>query len=433
MLGGNSGERLSERLGIQTSADTILRRLRAQSETATDPVRVLGVDDWAWRRGQRYGTLLVDLEAHRVIELLPDRSAQSLTRWLQGHPEVEVISRDRAGAYAEAAEKGAPQAVQVADRFHLVCNFSSAIERVLEQKMPQIGEAIRRDCTRPQQEYRPEAIARTAAETRKEERRERRLNRYNEVIEMYNRGMSQAEICRATGIEKKTVRRFLRAGVFPERARPRRRPAQLDNFQPYLRRRWGEGCHNATQLWREIKDKGYPGGRGMVAQFISKLRAKGTKYFRDSASRSKPTKLISPKTIAMLLTKPQESLGPTDHATLSLLLQHCPEINELQQLGAHFKQAIQLRSVEAFTTWMEQASRSAFGAIHRFASGLRRDEAAIAAAVSSSWSNGQVEGQVHRLKLIKRQMYGRASFQLLRRRILPYQQDRCFANTYRAP
>jgi len=145
MLGGNSGERLSERLGIQTSADTILRRLRAQNETASAPARVVGVDDWAWRRGQRYGTLLVDLEAHRVIELLPDRSAQSLTRWLQGHPEVEVISRDRAGAYAEAAGKGAPQAVQVADRFHLVCNFSSAIERVLEQKMPQVREAIRRE------------------------------------------------------------------------------------------------------------------------------------------------------------------------------------------------------------------------------------------------------------------------------------------------
>jgi hypothetical protein len=130
---------------------------------------------------------------------------------------------------------------------------------------------------------------------------------------MYNGGMSQAEICRATGMEKKTVRRFLRAGVFPERSRPRRRPAQLDHFEPYPRWRWGEGCHNATQLWREIKDEGYPGGRGMVAQFISTLRAKGTKYFRDSASRSRPTKLISPKAIAMLLTKPQESLGPTDH------------------------------------------------------------------------------------------------------------------------
>src|SRR5437762_10269764 len=232
----------------------------------------------AWRRGQRYGTVLVDLEAHRVIELLPDRSTQTLTRWLYAHPEVEVISRDRAGAYVEAAEKGAPQAIQVADQFHLMCNFSSAVERVVEQKMPLIREAMRRDCNSQQQEHET-AKRKTAAQARKDECRERRLKRYNETIEMYKHGISQAEICRATGMEKKTVRRFLQAGVFPERARPRSRPAQLDSSQTYLRQRWGEGCHNATQLWREIKNKGYPGGRGMVAQFVSKLRLKGTKYF----------------------------------------------------------------------------------------------------------------------------------------------------------
>jgi transposase len=432
MLGGNPGERLSQRLGMRSSSDTILRRVKIGSETETPRVRVLGIDDWAWRKGQRYGTLLVDLEAHRVIELLPDRSAQTLTRWLQAHPEVEVISRDRAGAYAEAAEKGAPQATQVADRFHLLCNFSSAVERILEQKMPLIRELMRRDCNSQQQEHETEAKPKTAAQARSDESRERRLKRYNETIEMYKRGMSQAEICRATGMEKKTVRRFLQAGVFPERARPRRRPAQLDSFQPYLRQRWSEGCHNATQLWREIKSKGYPGGRGMVAQFITKLRVNGTKYSRDSAG-PRATKLISPKAVAMLLTKSQEELNPSDHGALPPLLRHCPDLAELQQLGWDFKQAFQLHSAEAFSAWMEKASRSTFGAIHRFTTGLRRDELAIAAAVSLPWSNGQVEGQVHRLKLIKRQMYGRAGFQLLRRRVLPYKYDRCFANRYRAP
>ena len=431
MLGGNPGARLSQRLGIQSSSDTILRRLKIGSETETPSVRVLGIDDWAWRRGQRYGTLLVDLEGHRVLELLPDRSALTVTRWLQAHPEVEVISRDRAGAYAEAAETGAPNAIQVADRFHLMCNFGSAVERALEQKMPLIREAMRRDCNQ-QQENKTEAKPNTTAQARKDECRERRLKRYNETVEMFNRGMSQAEICRATGMEKKTVRRFLQAGVFPERARPRRRAAQLDGFQPYLRQRWTEGCHNATQLWREIRSKGYPGGRGMVAQFVSKLRIKGTRSPRDSAGR-RATKLVSPKAVAMLLTKPKEELDPGAHAALPLLLRHCPELAELQQLGRDFQQAFQLHSVEAFTAWMERAARSTFGAIHRFATGLRRDEAAIAAAVSLPWSNGQVEGQVHRLKLIKRQMYGRAGFQLLRRRVLPYKYDRCPANSYRAP
>lgn len=245
--------------------------------------------------------------------------------------------------------------------------------------------------------------------------------------------MSQAEICRATGMEKKTVRRFLRAGVFPERAKPRRRPAQLDSFQPYLNQRWNEGCHNASQLWREIKRKGYGGGRGMVARFISKLRVKSKKYQRDSAHPNKPAKLLSPKALAMLLTKQPEELQPSDRAALSPLLQHCPELNGLQQVGQHFREALHARTAEAFTGWMEQVSRSEFGVPHRFAAGLRRDGAAVSAAVSLPWSNRQVEGQVHRLKLIKRQMYGRASFQLLRNRVLPFQQTACFAGTFRAP
>jgi len=433
MLGGNPGERLSRRLGIQTSSDTILRRLKVEDETTKAEVQILGIDDWAWRSGQRYGTLLVDLETRRVVEVLPDRSCQTMTKWLQMHPELEVISRDRAGVYAEAAEKGAPQAIQVADRFHLVCNFSAAVHRVMEQKMPQIREAIRRDCEHPPQEHESDGMkAKTAAQARRDERRERRLERYNQVIEMYGRGMCQAEICRATGMEKKTVRRFLQAGVFPERAIPRHRPKQLDEFQPYLRQRWSEGCHNATQLWREIKSKGYPAGRGMVAQFVSKLRTQGTKYFRKSAAR-RPTERLSAQAAAMLLTKPREKLAVSERVTLSRLLQQCPEFHELQQLGQGFKDAFLWHSSEAFTAWLEMASRSRFGTIQRFATGLRRDEAAVTAAVSLPWSNGQVEGHVHRLKLIKRQMYGRAGFQLLRRRVLPYKHDGCLADVYRAP
>ena len=422
MLGGNPGARLSKRLGISMSSDTILRRLKAPQTAVVAPVRVLGVDDWAWQKGQSYGTVLVDLEAHRVIELLPDRSAQTLTRWLQTHPEVEVISRDRAGAYAEASTSGAPEAIQIADRFHLVCNFSAALERIIEQKMPQIRAAIRQDVDCARQEPQPDLIIPVAADARKSERRERRLDRYNQVLEMYSGGMSQAEICRATGMEKKTVRRFRCNSVFPERAKPQRRASQLDSFELYLRQRWKAGCHNATQLWNEIKSQGYLGQRGMVAQFVSKLRVQGTKYYRKLAARQKPTKLLSPRSVAMLLTKAPEALARAESVTLSSVLQHCPELNELHQLGQGFRRAFQLKSVETLKNWMDQALRSTFGVLHRFASGLRRDYDAVVAAVSLPWSNGQVEGQVHRLKLIKRQMYGRASFQLLRRRVLPYQQ-----------
>lgn len=430
MLGGNPGERLCSRLGVEVSADTILRRLEAQTDKAAESVRVLGVDDWAWRRGQRYGTVLVDLQQHRVVEVLPDRSADTVKSWLMLHPEIEVISRDRAGAYAQAATEGAPDAVQVADRFHLICNLSSAIERVLEPRMPQIRNVFQYEDPEPES---LQGVATTTAENRKDARRQHRLDRYNKVIEMFGSGMSQAEICRGTGMEKKTVRRFLRTGAFPERAASPPRTKQVEEFREYLLDRWSKGCHNATQLWREIKGKGYQGGRSMVAQYSSKLRSKGTKYFRKTAKRNRLTVSISTKSLAILFTKPAEALEPEDHNILSKILTQCGELIEVRQLGCEFKRALQLRSGAAMTAWIAHASQSSFAAMSRFARGLRRDEAAVTAAASLSWSNGQVEGQVHRLKLIKRQMYGRGGFQLLRRRVLPYQKHQLFPSGYRSP
>ena len=292
--------------------------------------------------------------------------------------------------------------------------------------MPQIRSAFQHE---GREREKPEALIKTTAENRKEARRRHRLDRYNKVIEMFGSGMSQAEICRATGMEKKTVRRFLRTGTFPERAVKPPRPRQVDEFRDYLLERWNKGCHNATQLWREIKGKG---GRSMVAQCIAKLRTKGTKYFRKTARREQPTASLSPKSLAILLAKPAGTLGPEDHEIVSTMLMHCGELIELRELGCQFGQALHLRSGAAMTAWIAQASQSSFAAMNRFAQGLRRDGGAVIAAASLPWSNGQVEGQVHRLKLIKRQMYGRGSFQLLRRRVLPYRYE-IFPSGYRSP
>lgn len=206
-------------------------------------MKAVGVDDWAWSKGQHYGTILVDLGTHAPIDLLPDRSADSLAAWLQSHPGAEVISRDRAGLYAKGATRGAPQAIQVADRFHLLCNLTSVVERVLEQKRDALAKAIPpvfAEPSQPQLDRTP--AAKTRSEQAREDRRQHRVARYNEVVVLYRQGMSQQEISRTLHMERKTIRRFLRAGHFPERAKPRRKPPSVNAFQEYLTRSGPRGA-----------------------------------------------------------------------------------------------------------------------------------------------------------------------------------------------
>jgi len=422
VLGGEAGARLSKRLGMATSPDTVLRRLKVGPSVEVRGARAVGVDDWAWRKGQRYGTILVDLETHTPIDLLPDRSADSLAAWLQLHPGAEVISRDRGGIYADGATRGAPQAVQVADRFHLLCNLTSAVERVLEQQRTALAKAIMPVMAEPTPlpaESAPNA--KTKPEQDREDRRQRRVDRYNEVVGLHRKGMSQQQISLTLHMERKTIRRLVRAGQFPERAAPHRRPPGVNKFREFLNRRWAEGCHNATILWHEIQSQGYTGGRSTMARFIATLRIPGTAYFRKTAApRQNKAKPPSPRQAAMLLARRPEKLKPDEKQLLAKLNECCPEIPILYDLTQGFAEVFRGKQSDTLQTWLDQARGTGLPEIGRFCDGLLRDAKAVTAAVVLPWSNGQVEGQIHRLKLVKRQMYGRAKFNLLRRRVLPY-------------
>ena len=421
VLGGEAGARLSERLGMRTSPDTVLRRLKLGPSVPVQGVKVVGVDDWAWRKGQRYGTILVDLEAHAPIDLLPDRCADSVVAWLHSHPGAEVISRDRAGLYADGANRGAPEAIQVADRFHLLCNLTSAVERVLEQKRGALATVIPPAIPEPPPTADSAPANKSKSQQAREDRRQHRVDRYNEVMALHHQGMSQQEISRTLHIERKTIRRFLRAGQFPERAKPHRKPPGVTAFQEYLNRRWAEGCHNATKLWHEIQARGYAGGRSTMARFVFTLRTNGTKYFRKTmAPRQAKVKPPSPRQAAMLLARRPEKLQPDQQQLLAKLNECCPEIPVLYELTQGFAAVFRDKQSEALLTWLDDARRTGLPEIGRFCDGLLRDAAAVTAAITLPWSNGQVEGQIHRLKLVKRQMYGRAKFNLLRRRVLPY-------------
>lgn len=420
VAGGRPGQRILERLCLCTSDDTVLRRVQeGPAHEACPPVRNLGVDDWAWRKGQEYGTILVNLDLHRVLDLLPDRASESFSKWLKGHPEIATISRDRCGLYAEGATLGAPQSQQVADRFHLILNLSTTMERVLEERsrqliLPTAGGSATNSATATSHDPGMGGPSAEPPPTTSELRRQRRREQYEQVVALFKSGESQAAISRYLGIQRKTIRRWLRRGEFPERKPAHCRPPKVNAFAAYLEQRWNEGCHNATKLYDEIRKRGYQGKRSMVARFVAAWRRTG-----KPTSPKAPEK-VSPKHAAILVTRAADQMTEEQQRLLDRISEQCPDVVELRQMALAFRAALTAGQSGKLRQWIEGTRHCEFGALVRFAYGLKKDLSAVCAAVETPWSTGQVEGQINRLKMIKRQMYGRAGFDLLRARVLPF-------------
>jgi transposase len=399
----------------------------------------LGIDDFAFKRGQRYGTLLVDLERRQPVDLLPDRQAETVAAWLSHHPGIEIISRDRAGAYAEGARLGTAQAMQVADRWHLLKNIRETLERLLTRDHHAIRQAAMRVATRPGTPAAgagtPEAatlatavtpVSLTRAQREQATRRERRLARYHEVVRLHQDGLPVRTIAQRLRMHRRTVRLFIRTGGFPERATPAARPSQLDGYREYLRQRWEAGCHNATVLWRELRAQGFRGCRTLVNRAIQPWRPAsshgGRRASRPSPSRSPALPIPSPRQVSgWLLDLDRAADEDTQAHRQALVEQLCeanPAIKTAQGLANTFVRLLKDHQGPAFPGWLEQALHSGLPEVQGFARGLQHEQAAVLAALTEPWSNGQVEGQINRLKCLKRQMYGRANFDLLRLRTL---------------
>ena len=438
-LGGEAGARLAARLAMPTSPDTLLRRVRQSPLPQHPHVRVLGVDDWAFRKGHHYGTILCDLEQRCPVDLLPERSADALCDWLNEHPEVEIISRDRADDYIRGATTGAPQAVQVADRWHLLRNLRDALKGTADRHHATIEAAAREVVTNPQGEQPPPHSTNsgsepTAALSRPSQTVEqpaatitRREATYEQVLALQQQGLSRRSIASRLGLDRSTVRRYLEAGSFPERA-GRRYSRRTDRFADYLKQRWAEGCRNAAQLFSEIKALGFNGSYYAVRRQLACWRPTGGQMAPGPVTGSgRPTAMQRPsaRRVSWLLLKEEVELEPEEKGFLERLQERCPELRAAAVLGRRFAKMVQQQQEECWDDWVSQATASsAAKELRSFAEGLQKDEAAVRAALRLEWSNGQVEGQVNRLKTIKRQMYGRAKFDLLRQRVLSSGQAR---------
>lgn len=433
-LGGEAGSRLAATLGLPTSADTLLRLVRRAPEPELTTPRALGVDDWARRKGHTYGTILIDLEQGRPIELLPDREAQTVAEWLQAHPGVEIVTRDRAAAYAEAITQGAPSATQVADRWHLLENQRDAVERMLDRHQSALRQvkitppppaapnpplALKPSENPPKSEPAPHL---PVSEQRRQQKRARRLARFQTVRELQQQGVSQRQIAKQMHMGRRTVSRYVNADEFPERAARTGPPNPLIPYVPYLQRRWAEGCFNARQLWRELGPQNYTGGYMRVwrwtTQQLRPVPAEAVSPLPEPVVSAPSPPAISAQHAAWLLVKPPDKLKADEPSLVQRLTDVCPAAKVAHDLAQQFGTMIRERNVEPLDAWLASAKSAGIAELRSFALGLERDVSAVRAALTLPWSNGPTEGHVHRLKLIKRQMYGRAKFDLLRKRVL---------------
>ena len=414
-LAGRAGARLAGAFGLPASRSTMLRLVRALPDPQLSGVAVLGVDDFALRRGHVYGSVLVDMRTRRPVDLLPGRQAETLAAWLREHPGTQVICRDRAGAYADGARAGAPAAIQVADRWHLWHNLGHHVEKAVARhrccwRQPPAGPPA---SAAPGQD-RAQATAQAADAARAEQTMvaQRTRERYEAVQALLAQGKGIKPIMRELGLAKATVHRFARAASIEELlAAARDRRSILDKFKPYLHQRWNAGCTNAVQLHAEIRAAGYRGSYATVRGYLEPFRAVGA---------APPAAPAPPKVrhVAGWLLRDPATLSNDDQASLRGVQDRCPHLDALAGHITEFAKILTGRHGDRLDAWIAAVEADDQPDLHAYAAGLKRDHAAVLNGLTLSHSSGPVEGNVNRIKMIKRQMYGRASLSLLRKRVI---------------
>ena len=398
VLGGRPAASFARRLMLPVSNDTLLRVVRRRGCPPFAEPSVIGIDDWAWRRNQRYGTIICDLERRRPITLLPDREPATAQAWLAGQPKIAVVARDRGGGYALAAAKALPHATQVADRWHLMENASHAFLDAVRKSMRQVRVAVGSATIN--------SDLLTAAERIQYEGYLRREDTNAAILKQAEMGVSIKEIVRLTGHSRGLVRRVLRgqrSDVF------RVRESSLEHHLPWLDAQWAAGHCNGADLWRCLQAQGFRGSVRVVTEWATRRRR------AEMPDTQSLQRVPSARTIARLMTNGRDTLSKSETVTIAAIEQGVPLLVEAREIITAFHAMIRRKSHGDLDPWLERASASL---VASFANGVIKDKAAVNAAITTSWSNGQTEGQITKLKLVKRQMYGRAKLDLLQARLI---------------
>lgn len=446
-VGGQTGARIGSALGMSGSRDTILRLVRQHHLPEALEPRIVGVDDWAWKRRMRYVTLICDLERSLPIEMLPDRSVKTVAAWFRAHPSVDIVSRDGSSEYASAIKKGAPQARHVSDRWHLTKNLSACVTVLLAQSLTQIRRAEQAAALLGEEHAAPPELRRPAQTRAIQQaqlaRQAERMARYEQIITLRKQGMKNADIATHVGMAERTVRQWLTRESIPY-SHPRRERARLiDPYKLYLLERWNQGIHNGLQLERELRAQGYTGSQRGMYRYLATLEpsvfppvkrgSAATNTQTTSSVPANPLLTLSARQTTWLFFRRKADLKEEELKHLQLLRQSSPRAEKAYHLVETFLHMVRERTGEQLDTWLEEVKASHLEAFEPFVTGIQQDKDAVLAGLTLPWSTGPVEGHVNRLKLIKRSMYGRAKFDLLRLRVLHRPKTRQWPQDAKAP
>jgi transposase len=398
---GRGGIKLAVRLGMQTDRQTLLRRMMALPDLPEESVLYLGRDDFAFRRGQRFGTVLVNLETHHIVDLRPLRQAETAAAWMRQRPDITVVSRDRGGEYAKAAADGAPQATDVADRFHILKNLTEALQLLLGRSLEVIKVANQTPEKEPGEPSKP-VIA--MEEWRRAEpahvqkarlaRRSGRYARYQQVVELQKQGMKRGEIARHLGMGERTVHRWLASSTFPE-TRKRRRQNAFEPFAPYVLSRWKAGERNGLALWREIKEQGYKGSARSLYPYLETLKQAEGKRISQPAAHPE---IYSQCCRLARMSRDPKDLEKVEQEALAAFCQASTQLRLAYDLVQDFFSMVHKRQGYRLDAWLERVASSDLSELQSFATGVERDKAAVQAGLTWWINNGVVEGSVTKVK-----------------------------------
>ena len=399
-LSAEAASCISSKYGAPLSGDAFLYLIRKEQLPAIAEPRVIGLDDWALKRGMRYGTIICDLERKRPIELLESRKEKVVSNWLKKHPSIRVSSRDGSTEYAKALSTGAPKAIQVTDRWHLFHNLNKRIDQFLKRKFP-LGISWKESTTT---ESSPKSYDKILTESE-----EKKWQLIQQVQHQYRKGVRIADLCRTFSLNRKTVSRYVSMERPPQIQRKRTHSA--DPYYSLIVSLVKQDV-SRKRIFEVLQEKGYQKSFSTLKDYLHKLQ----KHQGNNKQSQTIHKVPRQKLHSYLWSKLPD--GQEKHA-IDLLLKENVELRELQLLLDQFQQIMRIqREPDALAAWIERTEKTGIKELNQFGHYLRSDWQAVQNAIVYQWSNGLVEGHVNRIKVIKRQMYGRANFDLLRLKVL---------------